>query len=180
MRRWSVLAVSGLAFAGFGLLGGCGQASRHRPAGGALITVSSAAFPAGGSIPVRYSCNGDNVSPPLAWSGLPAGTAEVAVVVDDPDAPRGAFYHWIVAGLAPSTTALAEGTHAGITATGSSGQPGYTGMCPPAGQRHRYRFTVYALQTPSGVTAGMDPVSARKRIVAAERAAGQLIASFGS
>ena len=90
---------------------------------------------------------------------MPPAAAELAVVVDDPDASSGVFYHWVIARLAPSTTSLADGQRpAGAVETlGSSGQPGYTGMCPPDKQTHHYRFTVYALRGPSGVTATMAP-----------------------
>src|SRR5262245_22672458 len=60
------------------------------------VAVTSTAFTDGGTIPTRYSCHGDNTSPPLAWSGLPSGTATVALVVDDPDAPGGTYTHWVV------------------------------------------------------------------------------------
>ncbi len=73
------------------------------------ITVSSPAFAAGAAIPQRFTCAGENVSPPLGWSGVPASTVEVAVVVDDPDAPRGTYVHWVVVGIDPARTELAEG-----------------------------------------------------------------------
>src|SRR4029453_11940699 len=74
------------------------------------IVVTSPAFAAGTAIPRRFTCEGENVSPPLAWSGVAAGTAEVALVVDDPDAPRGTYVHWVVTGLDPAARGrLAEG-----------------------------------------------------------------------
>ena len=161
--------------------GSAGKAGAAGPGGRGTIGVTSSAFNAGGAIPVKYSCNGDNVSPPLAWTNVPPATRELALVVDDPDASSGVFYHWVIAGLAPTTTGLAEGQHpsTAVEAMGSSGQPGYTGMCPPDKQRHHYRFTVYALRSPSGVTAGMAPIEAKNRIVAVELAQGQLVGTFG-
>jgi Phosphatidylethanolamine-binding protein len=74
------------------------------------ITVSSSAFTEGSAIPQRFTCDGDNRSPPLGWSGVPAGTVQLALVVDDPDAPRGSYVHWIVIGLDPASTKLTEAT----------------------------------------------------------------------
>jgi Raf kinase inhibitor-like YbhB/YbcL family protein len=100
--------------------------------------------------PAALTCDGDNISPPLGWSGVPAGTAEVALVVDDPDAPRGTYVHWIVVGLDPVNTTLAEATvPPGVRQVrNSAGKAAYTGPCPPGGPAHHYRFTIYALQRP--------------------------------
>jgi Raf kinase inhibitor-like YbhB/YbcL family protein len=108
--------------------------------------LSSSAFPAGEAIPRRYSCDGPDVSPPLAWSGAPAGTAAFVLVVDDPDA--NGFVHWIVADLPAATTSLAEGAsgHLSPAVEGRNGfgRIGYGGPCPPSGT-HRYVFVLYAL-----------------------------------
>jgi len=112
------------------------------------ITVTSPAFDEEAPIPEKFSCAGENVSPELSWDGVPVDAAEVALVVDDPDAPSGSFVHWVVFGLDPSVTALAEGeVPAGAKqAKNGAGDASYAGPCPPEGDdAHRYRFTVYAL-----------------------------------
>jgi hypothetical protein len=97
MRWLLVLGLAGLAACSSGA--GTPRAERALPE---PITVSSPAFPAGAAIPQRLTRDGDNRSPPLAWSGVPPGTVELAVVVDDPDAPRGTYVHWVVV-FTPST-----------------------------------------------------------------------------
>lgn len=121
--------------------------SRPAPATAAhSITVTSTAFTDGGTIPTRYSCHGDNTSPPLSWTGLPAGTATVALIVDDPDAPGGTYTHWVVWNIPATATSLADGATPPAPARqgrNSAGHAGYDGPCPPSGTHH-YRFTIYA------------------------------------
>jgi Raf kinase inhibitor-like YbhB/YbcL family protein len=112
------------------------------------ITVSSPAFADAAPIPRKFSCDGDDVSPPLSWDAVPDDAVELALVVDDPDAPRGTYVHWVLFGLQPSLTGLGEGeVPAGARqAKNSGGEVAYKGPCPPGGDdAHRYRFTVYAL-----------------------------------
>ncbi len=117
------------------------------------MTVTSSAFAEGETIPARYTCDGENVSPPLAIAGLPEGTQSVAIIVDDPDAPVGTWVHWVEYDIAP-TTAFPEGAVAiGTQGTSSFGIPGYGGPCPPSGT-HRYFFKVYALDSVLGLEAG--------------------------
>ena len=115
------------------------------------ITVSSKAFAEGGQIPERFTCDGEESSPPLEWSGEPAKAW--ALVVDDPDAPGGTFVHWVVLDIAPETTSVEAGEvpAGGVQVANSSGEASYAGPCPPSGE-HRYRFTVYALDAPTGLT----------------------------
>jgi len=89
-----VLGLAGLTACSSG--GGAPRAERALPE---RIAVSSPAFAAGVAIPRRFTCEGENLSPPLGWSGVPTGTVEVALVVDDPDAPRGTYVHWVVVGI---------------------------------------------------------------------------------
>ena len=119
------------------------------------ITVTSTAFDDGGSIPVGYTCDGDEVSPPLAWTGVPDGAAALALVVDDPDAPSGTFTHWVVLDIPLSTTDSAEGgvPDGGVQAQSSAGGASYAGPCPPSGTHH-YRFTVVALDALTGLDEG--------------------------
>lgn len=117
------------------------------------LTISSPAFAAGGSIPTKYTCEGEDCSPALNWSGVPAGTKSLALIVDDPDAPDPAkpkmvYVHWVLYNLPPDCAGLAEsvrdlppGTREG---TNDWKRTGYGGPCPPIG-RHRYFFKLFAL-----------------------------------
>jgi Raf kinase inhibitor-like YbhB/YbcL family protein len=112
----------------------------------ARIHVSSPAFAAGGAIPARFTCQGQDISPPLRWSGVPRGARELDVVMRDPDAPGGNFIHWQLAGIAPSTRSLAIGQTPPSATVGRNdfGTIGYRGPCPPAGPAHHYMITVRA------------------------------------
>jgi Raf kinase inhibitor-like YbhB/YbcL family protein len=141
------------------LLAGCGGGQGHEVTTDAATTirVSSPAFAEGDEIPTRFTCDGEKESPPLTWSG---GSPKAwALVVDDPDAPGGTFVHWVVLDIEPATTSVGTGAvpAGGIQAVNSSGDASYAGPCPPSG-RHRYRFTVYALDAPTGLRpgAGLD------------------------
>jgi Raf kinase inhibitor-like YbhB/YbcL family protein len=119
------------------------------------LTLTSSAFADGGEIPARFTCEGEDVSPALAWSGLPAGTRSLALVVDDPDAPdprapKMTWVHWVLYDLPPGADGLPEavtpstlpaGTREGIN---DWKRTGWGGPCPPIG-RHRYFFKLYAL-----------------------------------
>ena len=108
--------------------------------------ITSSAFGEGKEIPKRFTCDGENVSPPLAWTGAPAGTKAFALILDDPDAPSGLFTHWIVLNLPASTHSLPEGVKPSANqGTSDFGKVGYGGPCPPRG-RHRYFFHLYALK----------------------------------
>ena len=118
------------------------------------ITVTSSAFKEGQPIPAEYSCDGPGRIPALSWQGAPTD-APLALVVDDPDAPRGTFTHWVVLDLPSGTTELdGESLPAGATeAMNSGGRVGWYPPCPPSGT-HRYRFTVHALSRATGVPDG--------------------------
>ena len=121
------------------------------------MTLTSTAFAHSGSIPARYTCDGKDQSPPLAWSGMPAGTKSLALIVDDPDAPDPAapkmtWVHWVLYDIPPTTGALAEAVAKSALPTGTRDglndwqRTGYGGPCPPIG-RHRYFHKLYALDT---------------------------------
>ncbi|HEX6238232.1 MAG TPA: YbhB/YbcL family Raf kinase inhibitor-like protein [Acidimicrobiales bacterium] len=170
-RRGGVAGTATAVIAGLALLAGCADDGRELrppspdqttttatpagtgdPGGTALLRLTSPALSEGQEVPTRHTCFGADVSPELAWEGVPAGTAEIAVVVRDPDA--GGFVHWVVAGLAPDAAGLDEGTvpAGAVEATNGFGEPGWRGPCPPEGT-HRYDIRVYALAEPSGIAA---------------------------
>lgn len=115
------------------------------------IAVTSTAFEHEGMIPSKYTCDGENVSPPLKWEGVPQGAGSIAIICDDPDAPGMTWVHWVAWNIPANVTefpenvppdkALGDGTRQGIT---DFGRHGYGGPCPPSGT-HRYYFKVYAL-----------------------------------
>ncbi len=121
------------------------------------LTLTSSAFTHGGAIPRQYTCDGSDRSPPLAWSGAPAGTQSFALIVDDPDAPdpkapKMTWVHWVLYNIPVGVTALAEGVRPSDLAAGTLEgindwkRTGYGGPCPPIGQ-HRYFHKLYALST---------------------------------
>jgi Raf kinase inhibitor-like YbhB/YbcL family protein len=117
------------------------------------MEVTSSAFPHEGQIPVRYTCDGDDVSPPLSLSDLPEGTQALAIIMDDPDAPGGTWDHWIAFDI-PVTTEIPEDVGSiGTAGRNSWGRLGYGGPCPPVGT-HRYFFRVYALDNGLGLGEG--------------------------
>lgn len=120
----------------------------------APLTVESAAIAQGATIPQRYTCDGDDISPPLSWGEMPASTQSLALIVDDPDAPGGTWDHWILFDIPPGIQSLAEGipaeaTVAGIGTHGENSwkNHGYGGPCPPGSAEHHYQFRLYALDT---------------------------------
>jgi Raf kinase inhibitor-like YbhB/YbcL family protein len=127
------------------------------------LRLTSPAFAEGAPIPAEFTCTGADVSPPLAWTDVPAGTVELALVVRDPDADG--FVHWVVAGLAPSTGGLAQGNtpDAATQARNDFGRLGWSGPCPPSGTHH-YEFRLYALSAPSGVEQGSDAAAAAQQV----------------
>lgn len=119
------------------------------------IQVTSSAFAEGETIPRRHTCDGEDFSPPLNWSAIPEGTASLALIVDDPDAPRGDWVHWVLVDLPPELTGLPEGAQGvGIDGRNDFGRQGYGGPCPPKGSTHRYFFKVYALDQALGLKSG--------------------------
>lgn len=123
------------------------------------LQLRSSAFEPGGTIPARHTCSGEDLSPPLDWSGAPAATRAFALVVDDPDAPAGTWVHWTVWNLPATATGLPEGVKPDATGmlqgTNDFQKPGYRGPCPPRGHgAHRYFFRLYALDQPLPLAAG--------------------------
>jgi Raf kinase inhibitor-like YbhB/YbcL family protein len=109
------------------------------------VELTSEAFAPGGAIPPRHTCDGEDVSPPLRWTAPPAGAVSLALCLDDPDAGRYPFTHWLAWGLPPAAGTLGEGEAAPREGRNDFGAPGYRGPCPPPGKPHRYVFSLYAL-----------------------------------
>jgi Raf kinase inhibitor-like YbhB/YbcL family protein len=125
----------------------------------APMAFSSPAFRAGEAIPERFTCDGQDISPPLAWSDIPAGAVELAVVMSDPDA--NGFVHWVLAGVDAGVTGLEEGTvpDGAVQARNDAGETGWSGPCPPSGT-HTYVFTLYALPEPAALDPSVGPLDA--------------------
>lgn len=115
------------------------------------MKLTSSAFSEDAMIPVKYTCDGQDISPPLAWTDVPSGARSLALICDDPDAPAGTWVHWVAFNLAPDMTGLPESVPpektpkaGGVQGTNSWRRIGYGGPCPPGGT-HRYFFKLYAL-----------------------------------
>jgi hypothetical protein len=145
------------------------------------MQLSSPAFREGQPIPVLFTCKGRDVSPQLAWSGLPAGTQALALVVDDPDAPRGTWTHWTLWDLPATVQGLPQGVDvAGLGAvqgTTTAGSQGYHGPCPPSGA-HRYFFQLYALGGRLGLPPGSSVAELRKALQGRVLAEARLMGTF--
>jgi len=123
------------------------------------IELTSSAFAESGMIPPQYTCDGQDVSPPLRWESVPEGTGSIALICDDPDAPMGTFVHWVLYNLPANVKELPEGVPVEETlpngarqGTSDFGTTGYGGPCPPGGT-HRYFFKIYALDAPVELSA---------------------------
>lgn len=119
------------------------------------LKISSDAFSHNGMIPKEHTCDGADRSPPLSIRNVPAKCRSLALIVDDPDAPRGTWVHWVVWNIAPGTAELPAGSvpREALQGTNDFGRPGYGGPCPPSGT-HRYFFKLYALDGSPALAAG--------------------------
>jgi len=155
-------------------LAGCGTAGYGAPVAPSPMTVSSEAF-IGGTLPQRYTCHGEKINPPLNWSGAPAGTKSLALVVDDSSAPITPFIYWLVFDIPPGATDIQEDSLPtdARQAQNSSGSATYDAPCP-TGHRHSYRFTVYALRTWLTMSNGAPLASVLPAIAAATIGRGRI------
>jgi Raf kinase inhibitor-like YbhB/YbcL family protein len=136
---------------------------------GGTMQLTSSAFSEGAMIPEKYTCDGADVSPPLKWGALPAGTKSLALICDDPDAPVGTWVHWVYYDIPADTEGLPEkvAPHEQPAEGGTQGindfrKIGYGGPCPPGGT-HRYYFKLYALDT----TLDLAPGATKKQVLKA-------------
>ncbi len=145
------------------------------------IELKSPAFKNNEYIPSRYSCEGENISPALAWSGAPAGTKSFVLIIDDPDAPSGDWVHWLVYDIPADKGSLSE--DASLESYGKEGKTsfgnlGYGGPCPPPGKPHRYFFKLYCLDTMLYLGAGITKQQLLKAIEGHVLAQGQLMGLY--
>jgi Raf kinase inhibitor-like YbhB/YbcL family protein len=145
----------------------------------AEFTLQAPGFEHGEQIPRRNSCEGEDVSPALSWSGEPQGTRSLALVVDDSDAPVGTFTHWLGWGLDPGALGLGEGEAAPLEGRNDFGTSGYRGPCPPPGHgRHRYSFRLYALDSELDLRPGADKGELERALEGRTLAVAELIGTF--
>lgn len=122
--------------------------------------LTSPVFSDNGVIPRKYTCDGEDVSPPLRWSGAPPETKSYVLIVYDPDAPKGTFYHWLLYNIPANLNSLPEGipkipkTEYGLQGINDFGTVGYGGPCPPTGSTHHYVFVLLALDTKLSISSG--------------------------
>lgn len=148
-----LLAATGAPSVRAALFGGMQQPGSQKGGRASMaFTVSSPAFSSGATIPKPYSCQGDDISPALEWSGHPPQTGGFALIVDDPDAPSGTWVHWVIWNIPASTHQLPENLaksdrldDGATQGRNDFGKTGYNGPCPPPGKPHRYFFRLYAL-----------------------------------
>jgi hypothetical protein len=143
---------------------------RGQEGASSVIKLKTTSFTPGGLIPKRFTCEGANVSPALAWTDPPAGTQSFAIIEDDPDAPSGTFVHWVVYDLPAAYRKLPEALSGDDQMPGGSRQgtndfsrTGYSGPCPPPGRPHRYFIRLYALDA----ILNLPPAATRKQLDAA-------------
>ena len=172
------------------LLGGWGAAScadnsRTTKEPVMSIQITSTAFSEGQPIPQKYTCQGSDFSPPLAWTNVPSNTKSFALIVDDPDAPAGTWVHWVIYDLPATTTGLAENTPKSAQLPGGAKQGlndwprlGYNGPCPPSGKPHRFFFKLYTLDTLLNLKPGATKKDLLKAMEGHVLAEGQLMGTY--
>lgn len=146
------------------------------------IQLRSSAFGNNDGLPRRYAHAYGDTSPTLEWSGVPDGTAELALLVEDPDAPGGTFVHWALAGIPPTVSSIAEGQppEQAVAGNNNFGTSGYNGPHPPPGDEpHRYVFRIYAVREPLDVSWGFTADALRRAMEGKVLASGELVGTYG-
>jgi Raf kinase inhibitor-like YbhB/YbcL family protein len=138
------------------------------------LTVKSPAFRPNDTIPKKYTCDGQDINPAIIIEETPKQAKSLALIVDDPDASKGIFDHWIVWNIPPSTTMILENSVPGIEGLNSARQVGFTGPCPPSGT-HRYFFKVFALDTELSLVTKSSKKDLEKAMLGHILAKGELI-----
>jgi hypothetical protein len=141
------------------------------------LTIKSPAFEHGKLIPKKYTCDGQDINPPLTIEGIPKEARTLVLAVDDPDAPSGTWDHWIVWNIPASTSKIAENSVPGKEGVNSARQQGYMGPCPPGGT-HRYFFKVYGLDTELSLGSGSKKKDVEKAMQGHVLAKGELMGLY--
>ena len=141
------------------------------------LSVKSSAFESGKLIPKKYTCDGQEINPPLTIEGVPKEAKTLVLIVDDPDAPSGTFDHWVVWNIPASMGKIGENNVPGIEGMNGARQIGYFGPCPPSGT-HRYFFKVYALDTELSLAVGSKKRDVEKAIQNHVLAKGELMGIY--
>lgn len=198
MRCRRVLLSTALSI-GLLLMSGCGPTTPPSPpatttvpataepeAELAPLELTSEAFVAKGTIPERFTCDGEDVSPPLSWSAPPEGTESFALIMDDPDAPAGTWVHWVLFNIPADKRSLAEGVPAedqlsdgSLHGRNSWRRHDYGGPCPPSSSTHRYVFKLFALDSQLDLQAGATKERALSAMEGHVLAQGELIGIYG-
>lgn len=149
------------------------------------FALKTSAFQPNGEIPQKYTCDGQDVSPPLSWSDPPAGTQSFSLIVDDPDAPVGTWVHWVLYDLPPAARDLAAGVPKDLELPNGAKQGrndfrkiGYGGPCPPPGPAHRYFFKLYALDSKTNLNSGATKADVLKAMEGHILAQAELIGRY--
>ena len=149
------------------------------------LTLSSSEFKNNETIPRKYTCDGDDISPPLTWSVAPEGTRSLALIVDDPDAPAGIWVHWVIYDIPAQLTALPQNVAKSPTVQGIGNQgtndsrkTGFSGPCPPRGKAHRYVFKLYAVDTLLNLKPGASKADVERAMRGHILAQGQLVGLY--
>ena len=164
---------------------GCSQEPKSATGHVMKIQLTSAAFADGKPVPVKYTADALDISPPLAWSNAPAGARSFALIADDPDAPASTWVHWVIYDLRPATKSLGEdqfkvaqfkdGAKQGLN---DFKKTGYNGPAPPAGKAHRYYFKLYALNAMTGLAPGASKADLLKAMDGHVLGEGQLKGTY--
>lgn len=142
------------------------------------LTITSTVFANNSRMPVKYTCDGDDISPPLNIGGVPTNAKSLVLIMDDPDAPAGTWDHWIVFNIPPQTEVIGEGEEPmGVKGENSWDRTGYGGPCPPSGT-HRYFFKVYALDTQLNLSSGVRKNEIERAIEGHVLAFGELVGFY--
>ena len=151
----------------------------------AEIALTSPVFEQGGRIPYLYTCEGDDISPPLQWSGAPVLTRSYALICEDPDAPRGFYVHWVLYNISKETVELARAVptlpelpSGARHGRNTAGDLAYAGPCPPPGKPHRYFFRLYALREPLQLADPPDATAVHDALKGREMASGTVVGTF--
>ncbi len=181
VRIKTIFALSSLA----GFPADCGADNPKTNGDTMNLQLTSTAFAEGQPIPRQHAFDDKDLSPALQWSGVPSAAKSLALICDDPDAPKGTWVHWVIYDLPPSTAGLAEGVSKSSELANGAKQGvndykrlGYGGPCPPPGKPHRYFFKLYALDTATGLQPGATKKDLLKAMDGHVVAEGQLMGTY--